>query len=184
MQCRIELERTRLLVLEAADQLDRLGNKKARGTIAMAKVITIFVHLRCRILVACAITSKHGVSLIYRCVLSFEIKKERIVLIIGTKEVPTRIHHIYIPTKTSMKSPKTSIDPEIKKSDAWNYLFFWFGIKSNRLTHPYTSMYLFVRGYYNRLALRGRWQLQTWHWRCWTWQCKCMVELAYHLTLF
>ncbi|XP_021898379.1 probable acyl-CoA dehydrogenase IBR3 isoform X1 [Carica papaya] len=37
-QCRIELERTRLLVLEAADQLDRLGNKKARGTIAMAKV--------------------------------------------------------------------------------------------------------------------------------------------------
>jgi hypothetical protein len=27
------------LVLEAADQLDRLGNKKARGTIAMAKVI-------------------------------------------------------------------------------------------------------------------------------------------------
>ncbi|CAI0466911.1 unnamed protein product [Linum tenue] len=36
--CRIELEKTRLLVLEAADQLDRLGNKKARGTIAMAKV--------------------------------------------------------------------------------------------------------------------------------------------------
>ena len=39
MQCRIELEKTRLLVLEAADQLDRFGNKKARGTIAMAKVI-------------------------------------------------------------------------------------------------------------------------------------------------
>ncbi|XVF38756.1 hypothetical protein REPUB_Repub20aG0129300 [Reevesia pubescens] len=37
-KCRVELERTRLLVLEAADQLDRLGNKKARGTIAMAKV--------------------------------------------------------------------------------------------------------------------------------------------------
>ncbi|KAL8486187.1 hypothetical protein ACS0TY_023039 [Phlomoides rotata] len=37
-KCRIELERTRLLVLEAADQLDRLGNRKARGTIAMAKV--------------------------------------------------------------------------------------------------------------------------------------------------
>ncbi|KAG9459443.1 hypothetical protein H6P81_003951 [Aristolochia fimbriata] len=37
-ECRIELERTRLLVLEAADQLDRLGNKKARGIIAMAKV--------------------------------------------------------------------------------------------------------------------------------------------------
>ncbi|KAJ4722130.1 acyl-CoA dehydrogenase-related [Melia azedarach] len=37
-KCRIELERTRLLVLEAADQLDRLGNKRARGTIAMAKV--------------------------------------------------------------------------------------------------------------------------------------------------
>ncbi|KAJ8623253.1 hypothetical protein MRB53_031782 [Persea americana] len=35
---RVELEMTRLLVLEAADQLDRLGNKKARGTIAMAKV--------------------------------------------------------------------------------------------------------------------------------------------------
>ncbi|KDP27835.1 hypothetical protein JCGZ_18915 [Jatropha curcas] len=37
-KCRIELEKTRLLVLEAADQLDRLGNKRARGTIAMAKV--------------------------------------------------------------------------------------------------------------------------------------------------
>ncbi|KAL7080901.1 hypothetical protein ACP275_14G006900 [Erythranthe tilingii] len=37
-KCRIELESTRLLVLEAADQLDLLGNKKARGTIAMAKV--------------------------------------------------------------------------------------------------------------------------------------------------
>ncbi|KAI3975513.1 hypothetical protein MKX01_038782 [Papaver californicum] len=38
-KCRIELEKTRLLVLEAADQLDRLGNKKARGIIAMAKVL-------------------------------------------------------------------------------------------------------------------------------------------------
>ncbi|XP_052207246.1 probable acyl-CoA dehydrogenase IBR3 isoform X2 [Diospyros lotus] len=37
-KCRIELERTRLLVLAAAEELDRLGNKKARGTIAMAKV--------------------------------------------------------------------------------------------------------------------------------------------------
>lgn len=37
-KCRIELEQTRLLVLEAADQLDRLGNKEARGTLAMAKV--------------------------------------------------------------------------------------------------------------------------------------------------
>ncbi|KAL8128894.1 hypothetical protein V2J09_018049 [Rumex salicifolius] len=37
-KCRIELEKTRLLVLEAADQLDRFGNKKTRGTIAMAKV--------------------------------------------------------------------------------------------------------------------------------------------------
>ncbi|GFZ13976.1 acyl-CoA dehydrogenase-like protein [Actinidia rufa] len=37
-KCRIELEKTRLLVLEAADQLDRLGNKRAYGTIAMAKV--------------------------------------------------------------------------------------------------------------------------------------------------
>ncbi|XP_051129616.1 probable acyl-CoA dehydrogenase IBR3 [Andrographis paniculata] len=37
-KCRIELESTRLLVLEAADQLDRLGNKGARGIIAMAKV--------------------------------------------------------------------------------------------------------------------------------------------------
>ncbi|KAL2534656.1 putative acyl-CoA dehydrogenase IBR3 [Abeliophyllum distichum] len=37
-KCRIELEKTRLLVLEAADQLDQLGNKKAHGTIAMAKV--------------------------------------------------------------------------------------------------------------------------------------------------
>ncbi|KAI9114020.1 hypothetical protein K1719_015271 [Acacia pycnantha] len=37
-KCRIELEKTRLLVLEAADQLDRIGNKKARGIIAMAKV--------------------------------------------------------------------------------------------------------------------------------------------------
>ncbi|EEF45576.1 protein with unknown function [Ricinus communis] len=37
-KCRVEVEETRLLILEAADQLDRLGNKKARGTIAMAKV--------------------------------------------------------------------------------------------------------------------------------------------------
>ncbi|KAF6999413.1 hypothetical protein CFC21_015446 [Triticum aestivum] len=37
-KCRIELEQTRLLVLEAADQLDRHGNKKARGILAMAKV--------------------------------------------------------------------------------------------------------------------------------------------------
>ncbi|KAK4477839.1 hypothetical protein RD792_017102 [Penstemon davidsonii] len=37
-KCRIELESTRLLVLEAADQLDRHGNKKARGILAMAKV--------------------------------------------------------------------------------------------------------------------------------------------------
>ncbi|KAJ8528801.1 hypothetical protein K7X08_030445 [Anisodus acutangulus] len=37
-RCRIDLEKTRLLVLEVADQLDRLENKKARGTIAMAKV--------------------------------------------------------------------------------------------------------------------------------------------------
>lgn len=37
-RCRVELEKTRLLVFEAADQLDRLGNKEARGTIAMAKV--------------------------------------------------------------------------------------------------------------------------------------------------
>nr|CAB3461846.1 unnamed protein product [Digitaria exilis] len=36
--CRIELEQARLLVLEAADQLDRYGNKKARGILAMAKV--------------------------------------------------------------------------------------------------------------------------------------------------
>ncbi|KHN26530.1 probable acyl-CoA dehydrogenase IBR3 isoform X2 [Glycine soja] len=39
-KCRIELESTRLLVLEAADQLDRHGNKKARGILAMAKVAT------------------------------------------------------------------------------------------------------------------------------------------------
>ncbi|KAL2923003.1 putative acyl-CoA dehydrogenase IBR3 [Bienertia sinuspersici] len=39
-KCRIELEKTRLLVLEAADQLDQLGNKKARGILAMAKVAT------------------------------------------------------------------------------------------------------------------------------------------------
>ncbi|XP_068662820.1 probable acyl-CoA dehydrogenase IBR3 [Aristolochia californica] len=44
--CRIELERTRLLVLEAADQLDRLGNKKARGTIAMAKVAAPHMALK------------------------------------------------------------------------------------------------------------------------------------------
>uniref|UniRef100_A0A0D9X2W2 Acyl-CoA dehydrogenase family member 11 n=1 Tax=Leersia perrieri TaxID=77586 RepID=A0A0D9X2W2_9ORYZ len=37
-KCRVELEQARLLVLEAADQLDRHGNKKARGILAMAKV--------------------------------------------------------------------------------------------------------------------------------------------------
>ncbi|CAN6468211.1 unnamed protein product [Victoria cruziana] len=37
-KCRTELEMTRLLVLEAANQLDLHGNKKARGFLAMAKV--------------------------------------------------------------------------------------------------------------------------------------------------
>ncbi|KAL5713153.1 medium-chain acyl-CoA dehydrogenase [Ranunculus cassubicifolius] len=37
-KCRVELEMTRLIVLEAADQLDRHGNKKARGILAIAKV--------------------------------------------------------------------------------------------------------------------------------------------------
>ncbi|KAJ7955141.1 acyl-CoA dehydrogenase-related [Quillaja saponaria] len=37
-KCRIEVEKARLVVLEAADQLDRLGNKRARGIIAIAKV--------------------------------------------------------------------------------------------------------------------------------------------------
>ncbi|KAG8372927.1 hypothetical protein BUALT_Bualt12G0118000 [Buddleja alternifolia] len=45
-KCRIELESTRLLVLEAADQLDRLGNKKARGALAMAKVAAPNMALR------------------------------------------------------------------------------------------------------------------------------------------
>ncbi|KAI4369553.1 hypothetical protein MLD38_017980 [Melastoma candidum] len=45
-KCRVELESTRLLVLEAADQLDRLGNKMARGTIAMAKVAAPNMALR------------------------------------------------------------------------------------------------------------------------------------------
>lgn len=45
VQCRIELEKARLLVLEAADQLDRLGNKKARGTIAMAKVNYYLIYM-------------------------------------------------------------------------------------------------------------------------------------------
>uniref|UniRef100_A0A7N0T2F5 Acyl-CoA dehydrogenase n=1 Tax=Kalanchoe fedtschenkoi TaxID=63787 RepID=A0A7N0T2F5_KALFE len=45
-RCRIDLERTRLLVLEAADQLDRLGNKKARGALAMAKVAAPNMALR------------------------------------------------------------------------------------------------------------------------------------------
>lgn len=38
IQLRVELEGTRLLVLEAADHLDKFGNKKARGILAMAKV--------------------------------------------------------------------------------------------------------------------------------------------------
>ncbi|KAI0489453.1 hypothetical protein KFK09_029296 [Dendrobium nobile] len=45
-KCRIELEQTRLLVLEAADQLDRYGNKKARGILAMAKVAAPNMALR------------------------------------------------------------------------------------------------------------------------------------------
>ncbi|XP_042439994.1 probable acyl-CoA dehydrogenase IBR3 isoform X1 [Zingiber officinale] len=39
-KCRIELEKARLLVLGAADHLDRFGNKEARKIIAMAKVST------------------------------------------------------------------------------------------------------------------------------------------------
>ncbi|KAM0053873.1 hypothetical protein Hdeb2414_s0006g00188881 [Helianthus debilis subsp. tardiflorus] len=38
MKCRIELEKARLLIFEVADQLDRFGNKKAHGALAMAKV--------------------------------------------------------------------------------------------------------------------------------------------------
>ncbi|KAG9146550.1 hypothetical protein Leryth_020441 [Lithospermum erythrorhizon] len=45
-KCRIELEQARLLVLEAADQLDRLGIRKAYGTIAMAKVAAPNMALR------------------------------------------------------------------------------------------------------------------------------------------
>ncbi|XP_020578840.1 probable acyl-CoA dehydrogenase IBR3 [Phalaenopsis equestris] len=45
-KCRIDLEQTRLLVLEAADQLDRHGNKKARGILAMAKVSAPNMALR------------------------------------------------------------------------------------------------------------------------------------------
>ncbi|KAK9084270.1 hypothetical protein Scep_030741 [Stephania cephalantha] len=45
-KCRVELEKTRLLVLEAADQLDRFGNKKARGILAMAKVAAPNMALR------------------------------------------------------------------------------------------------------------------------------------------
>lgn len=37
-KCRLEIEKTRFLVLEAANQLDLFGNKVARGAIAMAKV--------------------------------------------------------------------------------------------------------------------------------------------------
>ncbi|KAH9305550.1 hypothetical protein KI387_009954, partial [Taxus chinensis] len=36
--CRIEIEKARLLVLEAANQLDFNGNKVAKGAIAIAKV--------------------------------------------------------------------------------------------------------------------------------------------------
>ncbi|KMZ60857.1 Acyl-CoA dehydrogenase, partial [Zostera marina] len=39
-KCRIELEKTRLLVLSAADMIDRFGNKKALVVVAMAKVST------------------------------------------------------------------------------------------------------------------------------------------------
>ncbi|KAG5555125.1 hypothetical protein RHGRI_012604 [Rhododendron griersonianum] len=37
-KCGIDLEQARLLVLEAADQPDRLGNKESHGILAMAKV--------------------------------------------------------------------------------------------------------------------------------------------------
>lgn len=38
MQSRLDIEQTRLLVLNAAHQLDLYGNKVAKGAIAMAKV--------------------------------------------------------------------------------------------------------------------------------------------------
>ncbi|KAJ3683678.1 hypothetical protein LUZ60_013905 [Juncus effusus] len=44
--CRVDLEQTRLLVLQAADQLDRVGNKEARGILAMAKVAAPNMALR------------------------------------------------------------------------------------------------------------------------------------------
>jgi hypothetical protein len=38
LQCRLDIEQTRLLVLNAANELDLYGNKVAKGAIAMAKV--------------------------------------------------------------------------------------------------------------------------------------------------
>lgn len=45
IQLRVELEGTRLLVLEAADHLDKFGNKKARGILAMAKVKKCYIFV-------------------------------------------------------------------------------------------------------------------------------------------
>ncbi|CAM6101576.1 unnamed protein product [Calypogeia fissa] len=45
-ECRLDIERTRLLVLHAANQLDLHGNKAARGVLAMAKVAAPRTALR------------------------------------------------------------------------------------------------------------------------------------------
>jgi acyl-CoA dehydrogenase len=41
-----EIEQTRLLVLSAADKMDRLGNKEAKDLIAMIKIVTPSMTLR------------------------------------------------------------------------------------------------------------------------------------------
>jgi hypothetical protein len=52
LQCRLDIEQTRLLVLNAANELDLYGNKVAKGAIAMAKVcLTLWLWL----LLACVL---------------------------------------------------------------------------------------------------------------------------------
>lgn len=95
LQCRIELERTRLLVLEAADQLDRHGNKKARGILAMAKVHDFFCILYPKIYTTCYLVCLRFYSLLislFYCTFSVHEKVASPAMALKVLDTAMQVH--------------------------------------------------------------------------------------------